>query len=58
MSDVGNDLYKTFKMHEISDDPSKRRCFSLQELAQMGIQLVSQLEILHHLGYTHSKLNL
>jgi hypothetical protein len=50
-SDVGKDLHQSLDIDEGLKDPKKHKCFSLQELSQVGMQLVSQLEIIHSLGH-------
>jgi casein kinase I homolog HRR25 len=58
MSDVGENIFQIQNIQRGLKDPAEHRCLSRKELSQMGIQLVSQLEILHELGYTHGDLNL
>lgn len=54
MSYSGKDIFEEFEINKSLEDPTKHTQFTLKELSICGMQLVSQLEILHKLGYTHS----
>jgi serine/threonine protein kinase len=56
MSYAGKDIFEVFNIQQSLEDSRKHRCLNLQNLSTMGMQIVSQLEILHKLGYTHGDL--
>ena len=56
MTNVGKDVFEVFKISQSLDDSSKHEKMSDSEIFDFGMQIVSQLEILHKLGYTHGDL--
>lgn len=56
MSYVGKDIFEVFNIERSLNDPAQHRGLSLQQISQLGMQIISQLEILHKMGYTHGDL--
>lgn len=56
MSYVGKDIFEVFKIERSLNDPAQHRGLSLQQISELGMQIISQLEILHKMGYTHGDL--
>lgn len=56
MSYSGNDIFQEFDIHKSLEDQTLHTCFTLKEISKMGMQLISQLEVIHKLGYTHGDL--
>lgn len=56
MSYVGKDIFEIYSIDRGLNDPTKHRALTVSELSTLGMQIISQLEILHRLGYTHNDL--
>ena len=56
MTYAGRDIFEVFEMQLSLEDSRKHKCFTLNQMSVMGMQLISQMEILHKLGYTHGDL--
>lgn len=56
MSYVGNDIFDVFNISQSLDDASTHIKLSHNEISDLGMQIVSQLEVLHKIGYTHGDL--
>ena len=56
MSYAGKDIFELLDIQESLEDQRKHKCFNVEKLSTMGMQIVSQIEILHKLGYTHGDL--
>jgi serine/threonine protein kinase len=56
MSYVGNDIFDVFNISQSLDDVSTHIKLSHNEISDLGMQIVSQLEVLHKIGYTHGDL--
>lgn len=53
MTYSGSNIYDEFDIRASLDDALQHKSLTHKQLSTMGMQLVSQLEILHKLGYTH-----
>ena len=53
MTYSGNIIEDEFDPGPSLEDDFRHTPFTLKQLSDLGMQLVSQLEILHKLGYTH-----
>ena len=56
MTYAGRDIFDVYEIQDSLEDSKKHQCFNLKNLSDMGMQIVSQLEILHKLGYNHGDL--
>mmetsp|Transcript_3089 Transcript_3089/g.4732 ORF Transcript_3089/g.4732 Transcript_3089/m.4732 type:complete len:265 (-) Transcript_3089:771-1565(-) len=56
MSFAGRDVFELLEIQKSLEDPRKHKKFDLRKLSDLGMQIVSQLEIIHKLGYTHGDL--
>lgn len=56
MTFVGQDLYKQFDIQKGLEDPKYHKSLDLKTISEIGIQTISQLEILHKLGFVHGDL--
>ena len=56
MSYCGPDLFQYFQIEKSLEDKTQHQRVSLQTMSDIGMQIVSQLEILHKLGFTHGDL--
>lgn len=56
MSYAGRDIFDVFEIQQSLDDSHKHKCFNLKGISDIGMQIVSQMEIIHKLGYTHGDL--
>jgi hypothetical protein len=56
MSHVGKDVFEHFQIHQSLEDSMLHNCFDNKRISLMGMQIVSQLEIIHKLGFTHGDL--
>ena len=53
MTYSGGNIYDEFDIGVSLDNALLHKPFTLKKIGMIGMQLVSQLEILHKLGYTH-----
>ena len=58
MTFSGNNIEYEFDLGSSFRDSYHQRLFTLKQLSDIGIQLTSQFEILHKLGYTHGDIKL
>lgn len=56
MSFVGNDLFEEYNIQKSLEDPKQHKALDLKTISDIGIQTISQLEILHKLGFVHGDL--
>lgn len=56
MSYVGKDIFEHFEIYQSLEDQMLHNCFDNKQISKMGMQLISQLEIIHKIGYTHGDL--
>lgn len=56
MTYVGKDIFEHFGIYQSLEDSMLHNCFEIKRISKMGMQLVSQLEIIHRIGYTHGDL--
>jgi serine/threonine protein kinase len=56
MSYIGKDIFEHFQIHQSLEDSMLHNCFDNKKISKMGMQLISQLEIIHKLGFTHGDL--
>lgn len=56
MSYAGPDTYDLFDIAKSLEDSSAHECLNEAQISDLGMQIVSQIEILHKLGYTHGDL--
>ena len=58
MSYCGDDLFEYCNVNQTLQDPKSHVRMGFKELSEIGIQITSQLQFLHQLGYTHNDLKL
>lgn len=56
MTFVGNNIFIEFNLASSFEDKLYHQRIELNKLATIGIQIISQLEVLHKLGYVHGDL--
>jgi len=58
MSFCGIDLYELYKVDKAIDNVVKSSILSQKEISRMANQVISQIEVLHNLGFVHGDLKL
>jgi len=56
MSYEGKDVFTKYNLQKSLEDPNQHKAFPINTLFDLGMQMTSQLEILHKLGFTHGDL--
>jgi casein kinase I family protein HRR25 len=56
MSHVGNDIFEEYNLDSLFEDSARGQILDLKQVNKLGRDIVSQLEVLHHLGVVHGDL--
>jgi len=58
MTNCGTDLFESRNIMNTLKSPANHVPMPFAELSALGIQIVSQLQVLHRLGYVHNDMKL